>query len=549
MCGIVGVASNGPMLPVMKDFFQSLLFHDVVRGHHATGVAAIDTLKSTLTVEKKAVASPLFLEDKEVMENLFNFKHDFNIYIGHNRWATSGAKDDDNNAHPFVHGNIVGVHNGSLRNQRLLDDHAKFVVDSDNLYYHLNKNGLTDTVAKADGAFALVWFNRDENSLNFIRNDERPLCIAKLTNGCWVWASERAMLVWLVNRHKSLSFAQEDCLEVPGTKTRMIYELEKGLHMAINFKDKTRTMEDRIRLTKMVLPTFSWTSTDNRDYYSGAGSYNRGGYRAGSQGVSQGRSTFQKERDEVISKHLPGGLSDAYLEVKYMGDIHPVTSTGYVQDISLFEHRNVRGETIKVYSYNHSGTISKDWKEDKIGTVLYCKIMGVSKDQRETSLNNDSLAGNAQVTVNELSMNKPKGPYFGYTEVGDENKIIEGTVSIEKAGGDTSSVIPFPQSGTSPTSAARLPGTGDQVLANCKIDTTTLVRYLSQNVHRCANCGKVVRDLPLRTLYLIEHSDREQDKINPYLNCSRICHESMVEWIAEVDAEYNRILGVTNDTP
>lgn len=190
MCGIVGVASNGPMLPVMKDFFQSLLFHDVVRGHHATGVAAIDTQKQLLTVEKKAVASPQFLEIAEVQENLFAYKHDFNIYIGHNRWATSGAKDDDKNAHPFVHGDVVGVHNGSLRNQRLLDNHKDYVVDSDNLYHHLNANGLTDTLAETDGAFALVWYDREDSTLNFIRNSERPLCIAKLTNGCWVIRAE-----------------------------------------------------------------------------------------------------------------------------------------------------------------------------------------------------------------------------------------------------------------------------------------------------------------------------------------------------------------------
>ncbi len=98
MCGIVGVASSNAMSLPMKEFFQQLLFHDVVRGHHATGVAAIDTMDRNLVVAKKAVASPIFLDDKEMMEPLFAPRHNFNIYIGHNRWATSGAKDKDENA-------------------------------------------------------------------------------------------------------------------------------------------------------------------------------------------------------------------------------------------------------------------------------------------------------------------------------------------------------------------------------------------------------------------------------------------------------------------
>lgn len=547
MCGIVGVASNGPMLPVMKDFFQSLLFHDVVRGHHATGVAAIDTQKQLLTVEKKAVASPQFLEIAEVQENLFAYKHDFNIYIGHNRWATSGAKDDDKNAHPFVHGDVVGVHNGSLRNQRLLDNHKDYVVDSDNLYHHLNANGLTDTLAKTDGAFALVWYDREDSTLNFIRNSERPLCIAKLTNGCWVWASERSMLMWLVKRHKSLAFAQEDSLEDPTVKVKMIYDLEAGLHMAIPYNTATRTMANRLTLRKMVLPTFTWTAADNHNYYTDRSYSTRGGYRTQQ---AQGRSPFQKERDEVISKHLPGGLSDSYLEVKYLRPYHPATSTGYIQNISLYEHRNIRGETIIVSAYNHTGNMTMDWNEEEHGgTVLYCKILGLSMDQTKNEQSNLSLKGNAQISVNEISRNKPKAPYFGYTEVGDENKIDTSAASVETKGGDTSSVIPFPPSGDTKISVVKTPKVGDQILANCKVDTGLLVRYLSQNTHRCANCGTPLRDLPLRTLYLIEHEDLEQGQTNPYLNCSISCHESMAEWIEEVDAEYNRILGVTNDTP
>lgn len=540
MCGIVGVAGNGPTTPVMKDFFQSLLFHDVVRGHHATGVVGFDTLDRSITVVKKAVASPDFLPLAEVQDDLFHARHNFNGYIGHNRWATSGAKDDDANAHPFIHGDIVGVHNGSIRNQSLLDDHKKFIVDSDNVFYHLNKNGLTDTIAKTDGAFALVWFDRSNNSLNFIRNEERPLCIAKLTNGYWVWASERGMLTWLIARHKSLSIQTEDDLSNPGTKTRMIYDLEKGLHMAIKFKDKSRQMEDRLSITKMVLPTFGWSASD---YYGTNYSSTRRDYRSQ---ATQGRSTFQKERDAIIAKHLINGDSDAYLQVKFLGRVQPATTTGYVQDISTYEHRNVRGETILLHAYNHAGNMTRDWREDKAGTMLYCKIMNISRDQTPGHiLNNANLDGNAQISVNEISANKPtKGSYFGYTAEGDE---IRRDVSLSKdSGGSTSSVIPFPKSEGSQTSSANQL---KLILANAKVGTTDLVSILTENSYRCANCAKHLRDYPLNKLHLINHFDREEGKTNPYLMCSKLCYDSMKEWTKDIDDEYNRILGVTNDNP
>lgn len=553
MCGIVGVASNGPMTGQMKDFFQSLLFHGVVRGHHATGVAAIDTLDRSLVVEKKAVASPEFLEEGEMMDNLFNIKHNFNIYIGHNRWATSGAKDDDKNAHPFIHGDIVGVHNGSLRNQTLLDDHKSFVVDSDNLFHQLNKTGLDDTLSKADGAFALVWYDKSDNTLNFIRNDERPLCVAKLDNGCWVWASERGMLTWLVHRHKTLKFAMEENLEDPKVKTPMIYNLEKGLHMAVPFKDKARQM-DKLAIRKKVLPSFPSTYSD----YYGSGystrTTNRVHYR---QGQTE-RSVFQKERDAIISKHLIGGDSDSRMEVMFLGHVHPVTGHGYKQDISIYQHRNVWGQTVLCHAYNHAGNITSKWGDADIGKLVFVKIMNISTKSSTThaELENEVLDG-ATISVNEISLNKPHGSYYGYTEEGDEvskdnseaNKVV---ISIEKKEDANGNIIPFPQSDASKTSSSEGEASVDAkvTIANDVLSRSRLVEYLNKNSHRCANCNRSLRSVPTTSAYLHEHYDREEGTTNPYMSCSSTCHQSMKEWCQEIDREYDMKLGnIAHDQP
>lgn len=557
MCGIVGVASNGPMTSQMKDFFQSLLFHDVVRGHHATGVAAIDTMDRSLAVVKKAVPAADFLSLKEVEDDLFAHKHNFNIYIGHNRWATSGAKDDDKNAHPFIHGDIVGVHNGSLRDQTLLDDHKSFVVDSDNLFHQMNKTGLKDTLDKTDGAFALVWYDKKDNTLNFIRNDERPLCVAKLTNGCWVWASERGMLQWLINRHKSLAFEQEVDSEDKTIKTPMIYSLEKGLHMAVPFKEKTRQM-DRLSIRKLVLPTFrsAYETYYGSTYYNTNSS--RGGYRQETK--TQGRTPFEKERDEVIRNHLLGANYDSRVEVMFLGHIHPVTSSGYKQSISLYLHRNVWGQEMLCHAYNHAGNITSKWTDSDIGRILFGKILGMSPPTAiiAPELKNAVLQGWA-VSLSELSETKPMGSYFGYTEKGDEvekttSEASKVVVSIEKKVETGNNVIPFENSDASKTlssdgkEASALP---DSVtLANDVLSRTRLVEYMGKNNYHCANCNKSLRTVPLSKAHVIEHYDREMSVTQVYITCSSQCHEGMEEYVSEVEEEYDRRLGnIANDKP
>jgi len=52
-----------------------------------------------------------------------------------------------------------------------------------------------------DGAFSLVWHDTRNNTLNFARNDERPLCLA-YAHGIVYWASEELMLRWLLDRNK-----------------------------------------------------------------------------------------------------------------------------------------------------------------------------------------------------------------------------------------------------------------------------------------------------------------------------------------------------------
>ncbi len=200
MCGLVGVAGN---LGYGDEHLMKRLFIlDYFRGTDSTGLAAISA-KGVPTIVKMAT-HPINLFDSKAFDKALN-GYQSSAFIGHNRAATLGLVND-NNAHPFQYGDIIGAHNGTL-------DKASWIrlelaagketdVDSAAIFACIDEIGIDDTIklmengkTASTGAWALVWYDMKDDTLRFLRNEHRPLWYGvSEKKDKIVWASEYPMI-------------------------------------------------------------------------------------------------------------------------------------------------------------------------------------------------------------------------------------------------------------------------------------------------------------------------------------------------------------------
>jgi hypothetical protein len=194
MCGIVGTA--GKLNGTTDKQLKMMLILDSVRGIDSTGIAAINRENDVKVV--KQLGNPFELMGYKAFDNAIQRLN--KVVIGHNRFATQGGVLKKN-AHPFDFDSLVGVHNGTLHNKHKLVDSHLFSVDSENLYHHIETEGLRSFLDVAEGAWSLVWWDKVESTLNFLRNKERPMWLAESKNGDFLfWASEAWMLDVAINK-------------------------------------------------------------------------------------------------------------------------------------------------------------------------------------------------------------------------------------------------------------------------------------------------------------------------------------------------------------
>jgi hypothetical protein len=169
--------------------------------------------------EKQAVPGDVFIASKDFE------KREFKNWacVGHNRAATSGGIKTDN-AHPFKQGDIILVHNGTLRSVYNFDHKGNFDVDSELLAYNLSREEPADAhkvLTNVQGAYALVWFDTRDETINIARNSERPFHFGlNKAEDLLVFASDGFLLNFLTQR-----------MHDPAARPANIWELGTGIHL------------------------------------------------------------------------------------------------------------------------------------------------------------------------------------------------------------------------------------------------------------------------------------------------------------------------------
>ena len=184
MCGIVGYIGKYDTCKILLDGLKELEY----RGYDSAGIAVLNQ-KNGIDVFK-AVGKLVNLEEKVNKSK----KENYNLGIGHTRWATHG-KPTEVNAHTHLGEYSYVVHNGIIENYKELKDELislghKFVSQTDtevivHLFEHYNnklkdaKKSFKETIKRLEGAFAILLITKDEPEKIYFYKLGSPMIVGK----------------------------------------------------------------------------------------------------------------------------------------------------------------------------------------------------------------------------------------------------------------------------------------------------------------------------------------------------------------------------------
>lgn len=232
MCGIAGMFSNF-LSKTELDVFCDLLAVSYLRGTDSTGVFTLkrdyqakkDEPNLMWNVRKEAV-DPFEFVNSSHMDALRQGSP--LIMLGHTRAATKGSISA-RNAHPFVFDKVAGVHNGTLEGNYPFK--TDYETDSEALYRLINDKGIEEALKEIENvssytAYSLVFYDFENNTLNFIRNHRRPMTLAWSSGkGCLIWSSEYAFLDFVMSR-RGMKMSQEGGFTPFSTEPGVLYTFD-----------------------------------------------------------------------------------------------------------------------------------------------------------------------------------------------------------------------------------------------------------------------------------------------------------------------------------
>lgn len=203
MCGIAGGMSSTLNTGELNKI-KGLMMMSCFRGMFGSGSMVVVPEKKVLRIlthKTELCAAELTCDE----DFLFAINKSPKIVVSHARAPTKGNNELEN-VHPHRSKHITGVHNGTMH--RVMD---KVVgteeSDSAAVFAAIAEHGVSEFIKESRGAYSLVWLDAKEGSLNFLRNDQRPMVFA---SAGWqdnvqtmYWSSELGQLHYVLQREGS----------------------------------------------------------------------------------------------------------------------------------------------------------------------------------------------------------------------------------------------------------------------------------------------------------------------------------------------------------
>ena len=287
MCGIFGFVrpkNKGLFVKELSGFAGDAMVCGTVRGTDGTGIF----YKSDSDIGCKMVKKPFAgfdfkqtLAFKNVAKEVLNTSR---FAVFHNRSATQGGINDEA-CHPFREGDITLVHNGTLRMWRTMIPKESPISDSHAITRLISTKGLQETTPMLDGSFSLVYHDNSNGTLNFVRNNERPMYVGITTEGIILFASEVGMLLWLASRHS---------MEIKETRPVPVLT-----HIQLNLE--TMEFADEVPVQGWKPPFYG--NSYNESYFPKDNNRNRGslqkGWGEGNQKIFEKGGKGGEEEDKI----------------------------------------------------------------------------------------------------------------------------------------------------------------------------------------------------------------------------------------------------------
>jgi len=188
-CGQLAFSSNKKFDP---NKIKTLMYINAIeRGMDATGVwSPLNDLDKSLVNGCGYSVSPWFKPKPDT------------ILMAHMRAATVGDKKNVKNTHPFLRGNYILQHNGTLINHPDLFEKYElkkgdFHVDSDVIAGCIEKcDNIAEVLEQINGPAAIIIHDlRIKDRLYAFRNKERPLYYGKSPEGMYISSIEESLLL------------------------------------------------------------------------------------------------------------------------------------------------------------------------------------------------------------------------------------------------------------------------------------------------------------------------------------------------------------------